>query len=63
MSLNVEIFDLKQRVRLLEEREEKYLELIDIMRKRIDVHDSLLIHMAEKRIEELKEEMKEEESL
>ena len=63
MSLNLEVFDLKQRVRLLEEREEKYLELIDIMRKRIDVIDTLLIHMAEKRIEELKEEMKEEESL
>ena len=56
MSLDVEIFDLKQRVRLLEEREEKYLELIDIMRKRMDLHDSLLIHLAEKRIEELKEE-------
>ena len=63
MPLNVEIFDLKQRVKLLEEREKHYLELIDIMRKRIDVHDSLLIHMAEERIKELKEEMKEEESL
>ena len=63
MSLIVEIFDLKQRVRLLEEREEKYLELIDIMTKRMDAIDTLVIHLAEKRIEELKEEMKEEESL
>ena len=63
MSLNVEIFDLKQRVRLLEEREKHYLELIDIMTKRMDAIDTLVVHLAEKRIEELKEETKEEESL